>query len=217
MSRALSKTIPALLPHTANTAARAGLLTTTRPAPHPRHAYAPTHPPQARHSSHSPPSAHTPTTPPRKKITLPTLLAMHARADPITMLTAHDFPSAAVADAAGMDMLLVGDSLAMVSLGLTSTAEITLDEMLLHCRSVARGAGAAFVVGDLPMGCYEVSPEQAVQSAIRMVKEGRVQGVKLEGGLEMAGAIARIVAAGIPVLAHVGLTPQRQNALGGFR
>lgn len=133
------------------------------------------------------------------------------------MLTAHDFPSAHVADQAGMDMILVGDSLAMVALGLEDTSEVTLEEMILHCRSVARGSKSAFIVGDLPMGSYEVSPEQALQNAIRMVKEGRVHAVKLEGGEDMAPQIAKITKAGIPVLAHIGLTPQRQNALGGFR
>lgn len=116
-----------------------------------------------------------------------------------------------------MDMILVGDSLAMVALGMEDTSEVLLDEMLLHCKSVCRGAKAPFIVGDLPMGSYEVSPEQALQSAIRLVKEGRVQGVKLEGGVEMAPGIGQITEAGIPVLAHIGLTPQRQNALGGFR
>ena len=133
------------------------------------------------------------------------------------MLTAHDFPSAHVADTAGIDMVLVGDSLAMVALGLEDTSEITLDEMILHCRSVSRGTKSAFLVGDLPMGSYEVSPEQAVQSAIRMMKEGRVHAIKLEGGREMVPQIEAITRAGISVLAHVGLTPQRQNALGGFR
>lgn len=133
------------------------------------------------------------------------------------MITAHDFPSAYAADQSGMDMVLVGDSLAMVALGMEDTSEVTLEEMILHCRSVARGAKSAFIVGDLPMGSYEVSPEQALQSAIRMMKEGRVHGVKLEGGADMAPAIAKITGAGISVLAHVGLTPQRQNALGGFR
>jgi 3-methyl-2-oxobutanoate hydroxymethyltransferase len=116
-----------------------------------------------------------------------------------------------------MDMILVGDSLAMVALGMADTSEVLLEEMILHCRSVARATTSAFTVGDLPMGSYEISPEQAVDSAIRLIKEGRVQSVKLEGGAEMAPTIARIVRAGIPVLAHIGLTPQRQNALGGFR
>lgn len=132
-------------------------------------------------------------------------------------MTAHDFPSAHVADHAGMDMILVGDSLAMVALGMEDTSEVLMEEMLLHCRSVARATKAAFTVGDLPMGTYEIAPEQALESAIRMIKEGRVKSVKLEGGIEMAPTIAKITRAGIPVLAHVGLTPQRQNSLGGFR
>lgn len=142
---------------------------------------------------------------------------MHRRREPITMLTAHDFPSAHAADQAGMDMVLVGDSLAMVALGMEDTSAVTLDDMVLHSRSVMRGARGAFVVADLPMGSYEVSSEQALQSAIRLVKEGRVHAVKLEGGREMEAQIRKITGAGIPVLAHVGLTPQRQNALGGFR
>ncbi|SPO02682.1 probable 3-methyl-2-oxobutanoate hydroxymethyltransferase [Cephalotrichum gorgonifer] len=132
-------------------------------------------------------------------------------------MTAHDFPSAHVADAAGMDIVLVGDSLAMVAMGMEDTSEIVMEEMLLHCRSVARATKAAMTIGDLTMGTYEISPEQALASAIRFIKEGRMQGVKLEGGEEMAPTIRRITSAGIPVLAHVGLTPQRQNALGGFR
>jgi 3-methyl-2-oxobutanoate hydroxymethyltransferase len=133
------------------------------------------------------------------------------------MITAHDFPSAHVADHAGMDMILVGDSLAMVALGMEDTSEVLLEEMLLHCKSVARATRGAFTVGDLPMGSYEISPEQALQSAIQMIKIGRVKSVKLEGGKEMAPTIQKITGAGIPVLGHVGLTPQRQNALGGFR
>lgn len=132
-------------------------------------------------------------------------------------MTAHDFPSAHVADHAGMDMILVGDSLAMVALGMEDTSEVLVEEMLLHCRSVARATKSAFTVGDMPMGSYEIAPEQALATAIRFVKEGRVQGIKLEGGKEMAPTIRKITTAGIPVLGHVGLTPQRQNALGGFR
>ncbi|GAQ03230.1 3-methyl-2-oxobutanoate hydroxymethyltransferase [Aspergillus lentulus] len=171
--------------------------------------------PQVRYSSHSPLGA-APVNP-RKKVTMQTLRSLYKKGEPITMLTAHDFPSGHVADAAGMEMILVGDSLAMVALGMEDTSEVLMDEMLLHCRSVARAAKSAFTVADLPMGSYEVSPEQAVQSAIRIVKEGRVQSVKLEGGEEMAPTIKRIVQAGIPVVGHIGLTPQRQNALGGFR
>lgn len=133
------------------------------------------------------------------------------------MITAHDFPSAHVADHAGMDMILVGDSLAMIALGMSDTTEVTLEDMLLHCKSVARATQGAFTVGDLPMGSYEISPEQGLASAIQMIKIGRVKSVKLEGGKEMAPTIQKITSAGVPVLAHVGLTPQRQNALGGFR
>lgn len=133
------------------------------------------------------------------------------------MITAHDFPSAHVADAAGMEIVLVGDSLAMVALGMEDTSEVLVEEMLLHCKSVARATKGAFTVGDLPMGSYEISPEQALETAIRFIKQGRVQGVKLEGGREMAPTIRKITSAGIPVLGHIGLTPQRQNALGGFR
>ncbi len=122
-----------------------------------------------------------------------------------------------MAQEAGMDMILVGDSLAMVSLGMNDTSEVTLDEMIMSARAVSRAINRSFTVGDLPMGTYEVSPEQALTSAIRMMKEGRMQSVKLEGGAGMAPAIKKITAAGIPLCAHIGLTPQRQHALGGFR
>ncbi|KAG5980124.1 hypothetical protein E4U55_004374 [Claviceps digitariae] len=170
---------------------------------------------QRRYSSHSPMGAAPADQ--RKKVTLGTLRSLHRKGEPITMITAHDFPSAHVADHAGMDVILVGDSLAMVALGMEDTSEVLVEEMLLHCRSVARATKSAFTVGDLPMGSYEISPEQALSTAIRFVKEGRIQGVKLEGGKEMAPTIRKITSAGIPVLGHVGLTPQRQNALGGFR
>ncbi|PSR99089.1 3-methyl-2-oxobutanoate hydroxymethyltransferase [Coniella lustricola] len=174
--------------------------------------------PQTRYSSHSPLSAEPATaTPARKETTLRNIKAMHERSEPITVITAHDFPSALVADAAGIEIILVGDSLAMVALGMEDTSEVLVEEMLLHCRSVARATKSAFTIGDLPMGSYEVSPEQALETAIRFVKYGRMKGVKLEGGRDMAPAIKRITAAGIPVLAHVGLTPQRHNALGGFK
>ncbi|KAH7135495.1 ketopantoate hydroxymethyltransferase-domain-containing protein [Dendryphion nanum] len=170
---------------------------------------------QARWSSHSPLGAALVNS--RKPVNINTLQTLFRKKEPITMMTAHDFPSAHVADHAGMDMILVGDSLAMVALGMEDTSEVLLEEMLLHCRSVARATKGAFTVGDLPMGSYEVSPEQALQSAIRVIKEGRVKSIKLEGGEEMAPTISKITTAGIPVLGHIGLTPQRQNALGGFR
>ncbi|KAI0601122.1 3-methyl-2-oxobutanoate hydroxymethyltransferase [Biscogniauxia sp. FL1348] len=170
---------------------------------------------QQRWSSHSPLGASS--NPPRKKISLGSIRSMYKKGEPISVITAHDFPSGHVADAAGMDIVLVGDSLAMVALGMEDTSEVTVDDMLVHCRSVARATKAAFTIGDLPMGSYEISPEQGLATAIRFTKEGRVQGIKLEGGKEMAPTIAKITQAGIPVLAHIGLTPQRQNALGGFR
>ncbi|KAL8897582.1 MAG: hypothetical protein Q9207_007144 [Kuettlingeria erythrocarpa] len=160
---------------------------------------------QTRQSSHSP--LGNPSATQRKKVTINTLRALHQKDEPITMITAHDFPSAHVADHAGMDMILVGDSLAMVALGMEDTSEVVLEEMILHCRSI----------GDLPMGSYEIAPEQALESAIRVVKEGRVQAIKLEGGVEYAPTIEKITRAGIPVLGHVGLTPQRQHSIGGFR
>ncbi|KAI1102868.1 3-methyl-2-oxobutanoate hydroxymethyltransferase [Jackrogersella minutella] len=170
---------------------------------------------QQRWSSHSPLGATS--DPPRKKITLGSIRSLYKKGEPITVMTAHDFPSAHVADAAGMDVILVGDSLAMVALGMNDTSEVTVEDMLLHCRSVARATRSAFTVGDLPMGSYEISPEQALGTAIQFIKNGRVQGIKLEGGKEMAPTISKITKAGIPVLAHIGLTPQRQNALGGFK
>ncbi|KAI5778155.1 ketopantoate hydroxymethyltransferase-domain-containing protein [Geopyxis carbonaria] len=155
--------------------------------------------------------------PPRKKVTINTLRALHAKGTPIAMVTAHDFPSGLAADLAGVDMVLVGDSLAMVALGMEDTNQLTLDIMLHHCRAVARGCKSAFIIGDLPMGSYEISPEHAIASSLRMIQEGRVSAVKLEGGAEMAPTIARLTALGIPVLGHIGLTPQRNAALGGFR
>lgn len=171
---------------------------------------------QIRWSSHAPSSpaimAHG-----QKPVTIQTLQKMYAEKKPITMLTAHNFPSGLMAQEAGMDMILVGDSLAMVSLGMNDTSEVTLDEMIISARAVSRAVNRSFTVGDLPMGSYEISPEQALTSAVRMVKEGRMQSVKLEGGAEMAPAIKKITTAGIPLCAHIGLTPQRQHALGGFR
>lgn len=133
------------------------------------------------------------------------------------MMTAHDFPSGLAADLAEMDIVLVGDSLAMVALGLEDTNQITLDDMIHHCRAVARGAKTAFIVGDLPMGSYEESPSLAIRSALRLIQEGRVSAVKMEGGEELVPTIRRLTELGIPVLGHVGLTPQRSASLGGFR
>lgn len=171
---------------------------------------------QVRHSSHGP-SSPSLLAKGLKPVTLPSLQKQYADKIPITMLTAHNYPSALIAQEAGIDIILVGDSLAMVSLGMPDTSEVTLEEMIIHAKAVSRAATRSFTVGDLPMGSYEISSKQALGSAIRMVKEGRMQSVKLEGGQEMAKTIHKITSAGIPVCGHIGLTPQRQNALGGFR
>jgi 3-methyl-2-oxobutanoate hydroxymethyltransferase len=137
--------------------------------------------------------------------------------EPISMLTAYDFPSAQLVDAAGIDMILVGDSLGMVVLGYESTVPVTMDEMLHHCRAVARGAKRPFLVGDMPFMSYQSDIYEAVRNAGRLLKEGNMDSVKLEGGAEMAATIAAIVRAGIPVQGHIGLTPQSQSKLGGYR
>lgn len=135
----------------------------------------------------------------------------------IAMLAAYDFTSARLAEAAGIDVLLVGDSLAMVVLGHDDTLSVTMDEMLHHVRAVARGSQSALVVADMPFLSYQVSVETAVANAGRFLKEGRAGAVKLEGGREVVGQVRAMVAAGIPVLGHVGLTPQHVAALGGFK
>jgi 3-methyl-2-oxobutanoate hydroxymethyltransferase len=153
----------------------------------------------------------------RKKVTVPDLGRMKAAGERITMVTAYDCAFARLLDEAGVDMLLVGDSLGMVVQGNETTLPVTLDEMVYHTRMVSRGAPHALVVGDLPFGTYQASPTQGVESAIRLVKEGGAQAVKLEGGLAMAETIARIAAVDIPVMGHVGLTPQSVHRMGGHR
>ncbi|KAI0250092.1 ketopantoate hydroxymethyltransferase [Lactifluus subvellereus] len=155
--------------------------------------------------------------PSRKKMTIKRLYQMRHIGTPITMLTAYDFPTARALDTHGVDIALVGDSLAQVCLGLPSTTRLTLDEMLHHTRAVARGAVHPFLVADMPFGTYYASPEDAVRSAIRMVQDGHMEAIKLEGGLEIAETVRRISQVGIPVMAHVGLTPQRHTALSGYR
>jgi len=151
-----------------------------------------------------------------KKVTVPDLRARKG-GEKIAMVTAYDFTMARLVDEAGVDMVLVGDSLGMVVQGLTTTIPVTLDEMAYHCRAVARGLGRAHLVGDLPFMSYQVSPAQAVESAGKLMKEGACESVKLEGGQEVAEHVHRIVRAGIPVVGHVGLTPQSVHALGGFK
>lgn len=154
----------------------------------------------------------------RPPVTLHRLAELKAAGEPIVMVTAYDHPSARAAERAEVDMVLVGDSGAQVVLGHDSTVEVTTDEMLVLARAVRRGIRSAFVVCDVPFGSTEVSDEQAVATAIRFVKEGGADAVKLEGGTEARlSRIRAIVAAGIPVVGHVGLTPQTAVALGGLR
>jgi 3-methyl-2-oxobutanoate hydroxymethyltransferase len=159
-----------------------------------------------------------PATPERLPVTLPRLDDMKRLGAPIVMVTAYDFPSARAAEAAGVDIVLVGDSGAMTVLGYPSTVAVELDEMLMLAKAVRRGLRTPLLVGDLTFGSYEASDEQAVRSALRFVKEAGCDAVKLEGGGPVSAARARaIVGAGIPVMGHVGLTPQTATALGGYR
>jgi 3-methyl-2-oxobutanoate hydroxymethyltransferase len=154
----------------------------------------------------------------RLPMTLPRLLDKKRLGEPIVMVTAYDFPSARAAEEAGVDLVLVGDSGAMTVLGYPSTVAVELEELLVLARATRRGLRTPFLVGDLPFGSYEVSDEQAVQTAFRFVKEAGCDAVKLEGGGDVSVARARaIVQAGIPVMGHVGLTPQTSTALGGYR
>jgi 3-methyl-2-oxobutanoate hydroxymethyltransferase len=153
----------------------------------------------------------------RAKVTVRTFAAKHERGEPITMLTAYDFPTARIVDRAGVDSILVGDSLAMVVLGHENTLAVTMDEMLHHAKAVRRGARSALLIGDMPFMSYQVSVEEAVRNAGRFLQEAGMEAVKLEGGRAVVPAVEAIVRAGIPVLGHVGLTPQSVNALGGWR
>jgi 3-methyl-2-oxobutanoate hydroxymethyltransferase len=154
----------------------------------------------------------------RLPMTLPRLAEMKRLGEPVVMVTAYDYPSARAAEAAGVDLVLVGDSGAMTVLGYPSTVAVETDEMLVLTRAARRGLRTPFLIADLPFGSYEVSDEQAVVTAMRFVKEGGCDAVKLEGGNAMSVARARaIVGAGIPVMGHVGLTPQTSVALGGYR
>ena len=151
------------------------------------------------------------------RVTIPSLQRAKRRGEKITMLTAYDFTFAQIFDAAGIDILLIGDSLGNVVQGQSTTLPVTLEESIYHTRLVARGTSRALVVGDMPFGSYQVSPEDAVRNAIRFVKEGGAQAVKLEGGTAVFDTIARIVAAEIPLMGHVGLTPQAIHRMGGHR
>ena len=158
-----------------------------------------------------------PVTPSRKKMTTAAFRQKKARGEIITMLTAYDYPTALAEDQAGIDSILVGDSLGMVVLGYQNTLPVTMDEMLHHSRAVARGAKFALLIGDMPFMSYQASTESAVRNAGRFLQEGGMEAVKLEGGRERLEAIRAITGAGIPVMGHLGLTPQSVNQLGGFR
>jgi 3-methyl-2-oxobutanoate hydroxymethyltransferase len=153
----------------------------------------------------------------REKITIDKLRQKKALGQKITMMTAYDYPTAQLVDEAGIDTILVGDSLAMVVLGYESTVPVTMEEMLHHCKAVSRGAKHGFIIGDMPFMSYHLSIEQAVENAGRFIKEAACDCVKLEGGSDMAPVVRAIVKAGIPVCAHIGLTPQTATMLGGFK
>lgn len=158
----------------------------------------------------------TSTTQGRSKITVPDLGRMKALEEKITMITAYDATFARLVDAAGVDMILVGDSVGMVVQGTSNTIPVELDEMAYHVRLVARAQPKAMIVGDLPFGSYQVSPQQAVESSIRLMKEG-AECVKLEGGMVMADTIQAITRVDIPVVGHIGLTPQSYHRMGGHK
>ncbi|OAG28259.1 3-methyl-2-oxobutanoate hydroxymethyltransferase [Thermodesulfatator autotrophicus] len=150
------------------------------------------------------------------KITIPDLLSKKGQ-EKICALTAYDVLWARLLDEAGIDLILVGDSAAMIVLGYEDTLPITMEEMLVFAKAVSRGAKRALVVGDMPFLSYQTSQEEAIRNAGRFLKEGGCQAVKIEGGEEMAETVAAVVRAGIPVMGHIGLTPQRAHALGGFK
>ena len=153
----------------------------------------------------------------RKKVTIAHLNEKMKNGDKITMMTAYDYPTAGLVDQAEIDTILVGDSLGMVMLGYESTVPVTMEDMIHHCKAVCRGAKSGFIIGDMPFMSYQVSIEKAVENAGRFIKEAGCDSVKLEGGSEMAPVTRAIVDAGIPVCAHIGLTPQTATKLSGFK
>lgn len=151
------------------------------------------------------------------RFTTQSFLEAKTKREKITMLTAYDYSMAQIIDECGVETILIGDSLGMVVQGYESTLEVTLEDMIYHCRSVARGAKRAMLIGDMPFLSYHINSEEAVRNAGRMIQEGKVHAVKLEGGKHMAETIRAIVHAQIPVMGHIGLTPQSIHALGGFK
>lgn len=153
----------------------------------------------------------------RRKVTLPALFGKVAKGEQITMLTCYDFPTAYLQEQAGIDMILVGDSLGMTMLGYESTLPVTMEDMIRHTQAVRRGTPNAWLIGDMPYMSYQPSVETAIRNAGRFMAEAGCDAIKLEGGIEMADRVAGIVKAGIPAMGHLGLTPQSVSALGGFR
>ena len=154
---------------------------------------------------------------PRAKITAPHILELKRKGEPITVVTAYDFPTARFADQAQVEMILVGDSVGTVVLGYDSTLPVTMEDMLHHTRAVTRARTSALVIADMPFMSYQVSVEQAITNAGRLIQEGGADAVKLEGGERVVPAVRRIVEAGIPVMGHLGLTPQSVLAFGGYK
>jgi 3-methyl-2-oxobutanoate hydroxymethyltransferase len=152
-----------------------------------------------------------------RRTSITDLKAMKKRGEKIVMLTAYDYPSARLVEEAGVPVILVGDSLGMVVLGYDSTVPVTMEEMLHHVKAVVRGARRAHVVADMPFMSYQASPADALRNAGRMLKEGGAQSVKLEGGVQVAETVRMLVSAGIPVMGHLGLTPQSINQIGGYK
>ena len=151
------------------------------------------------------------------RVTINDVREMKARGEKIPMMTAYDYTSARIVDDAGIPIILVGDTLGQVVLGYDSTLPVTMDEMIHHTRAVARGAGRALIVGDMPFMSYQTGPTDALRNAGRFLQQGGAQTVKLEGGVNMAPTVERIVSSGIPVMGHIGLTPQSVNQLGGYK
>jgi len=159
----------------------------------------------------------TPIGDPRQKITVASLRERKLRHEPITCLTAYDYPSARLIDEAAIDIVLVGDSLAMTILGYENTLSVTVDEMLHHTKAARRGVKQALLVADMPYGSYHASPDEAIRNAARFIKEAGAEAVKIEGGEKRAELIRRIIDAEIPVTGHIGLTPQSVNVMGGYK
>ena len=154
----------------------------------------------------------------RKKVTIQTLHNLKASKKPIAMLTAYDYPTAVACSSSPLiDVTLVGDSLAQVCLGYTSTTPLTLDEMIHHTRAVSRGTTHPLLIADMPFGTYHSSPEATINNAVRLIREAQADGIKMEGGKEIVPVVQRLTSIGIPVMAHVGLLPQRVVALSGYR